>query len=42
VRSSDALELGDETPGLLVGVEPGEVVAAEVVVELAGSEDVPA
>jgi len=39
---AEALELGDEPAGLLEGVEAGEVVAAGVVVDLAGGEDVPA
>ena len=32
---SEAFELSDETPGLFVGVEAREVVAAGVVVQLA-------
>ncbi|MGH2781662.1 MAG: hypothetical protein ACRDLA_09700, partial [Thermoleophilaceae bacterium] len=39
---SEAFELGDEASDLLVRVEPGEVVAAEVAVGLAGCEHVPA
>src|SRR5579875_2942616 len=39
---SESFELGDEPSGLAFGVAAGEVVAAEVVVDLAGGEHVPA
>ncbi|MGB0095549.1 MAG: hypothetical protein WBP81_23795 [Solirubrobacteraceae bacterium] len=38
---SEAFELGDEAFDLSVGVAAGEVVAAEIVVSLAGLEHVP-
>src|SRR5450755_2871261 len=38
---SESFELGDEPSGLAFGVAAGEVLAAEVVVELAGGEHVP-
>src|SRR5215211_1702531 len=38
---AEAFELGDEASGLSFGVAVGEVVAAEVAVDLAGGEDVP-
>jgi hypothetical protein len=38
---AEAFELGDEALGGLFGVAAGEVVAAEVVVDLAGGEHVP-
>ena len=39
---SESFELGDEAAGGAFGVAAGEVIAAEVVVELAGLEHVPA
>lgn len=39
---AEALELRDEAFGLAFGVAAGVVVAAEVVVDLAGGEHVPA
>jgi len=39
---AEAFELGDEALGGACGVAAGEVVAAEVVVELAGLEHLPA
>ena len=39
---SERFELGDEAAGLVFGVAAAEVVGAEVTVELAGGEHVPA
>jgi len=38
---AEAFELGDEPAGLSFGIAAGEVLAAEVVVKLAGGEHVP-
>ena len=37
----ELLEVGDEPSGLAFGVALGEVVAARILVDLAGGEDVP-